>query len=269
MPKEEISKEIVAEVTMCKVTPDAVTETNDTVIREYSLEIKVNGSALITLLCLHQKLDYLAAGYLLSQGVITTREDITSIKVEAGESRGTVSILLDEKIDMNTISSTSKTVASSGGREIAYRKNITANSSTDEPKVSLRIKRAYITELMHQFVNKSKIFRGTGGVHSAALADDSGILLFCEDIGRHNAIDKILGESLLTGISVEDKILITSGRVSSEIVSKIVRGKVPVIVSKSAVTDIAIKIAKSTGINLIGFTRGDRMSIFTDSAGIE
>jgi FdhD protein len=119
-----------------------------------------------------------------------------------------------------------------------------------------------------EFQHRSQIYRTTGGVHSAVLCDTGNIIVFSEDIGRHNAVDKIFGECILNGITTDDRIIITSGRVSSEIVLKIARRNVPIIVSKSAPTDLGVRLADNLGVTLVGFVRGRRMNVYTHAGRI-
>ncbi len=120
-----------------------------------------------------------------------------------------------------------------------------------------------IRRLLVTFRNISALYQETGGVHSAALSDGKDILLFSEDIGRHNAVDKLIGKAFLRSISLEDRVLLTSGRVTSEIVTKAARSRFPILVSRAAPSCMAISIAEDAGITLIGFARGDRMNIYT------
>ncbi|MBS1128765.1 MAG: formate dehydrogenase family accessory protein FdhD, partial [Nitrospirae bacterium] len=98
---------------------------------------------------------------------------------------------------------------------------------------------------------------------SAALSDGKDLLFFSEDIGRHNAVDKLIGKAFLKGVSIENKILFTSGRVTSEIVTKAGRNRFPILVSRAAASCMAISYAEDMGITLVGFARGDRMNIYT------
>ena len=116
---------------------------------------------------------------------------------------------------------------------------------------------------MTKFRTISTIYLETGGVHSAALSDGKDLLLFSEDIGRHNAVDKLIGKAFLQGISIENKVLFTSGRVTSEIVTKAGRNRFPILVSRAAASCMAISYAEDMGITLVGFARGDRMNIYT------
>lgn len=120
-----------------------------------------------------------------------------------------------------------------------------------------------ISDLMEEFRKRSEIHRQTGGVHAAALADHTGVLVFREDIGRHNAVDKVIGAYLAEEISYRDKILLTSGRLSSEILQKAAACRLPIVVSRSAPTDRSVTLARERNITLIGFARGQRMNIYS------
>jgi len=104
----------------------------------------------------------------------------------------------------------------------------------------------------------------TGGVHSAALCDTESILVFSEDIGRHNAIDKIFGKCILKDMPTDGRIVITSGRISSEILLKVAKRNIPIIISKSAPTDLGVKLANDLGITLLGFARGKRTNAYAN-----
>ncbi|NVL92945.1 MAG: formate dehydrogenase accessory sulfurtransferase FdhD, partial [Desulfobacterales bacterium] len=120
-----------------------------------------------------------------------------------------------------------------------------------------------------QFQQYSKIYRITHGVHSAALCDAKNILVFADDIGRHNAIDKIFGQCLLEDIPTNDRIILTSGRISSEILLKVAKRNIPIIISKSAPTYLGVKLADDLGITLIGFVRGKKMNAYANDWRID
>ena len=117
---------------------------------------------------------------------------------------------------------------------------------------------------MRDFNKRSELFLETGGVHSCGLYYGSKMLMFEEDIGRHNALDKIIGKALKEDIDLKDKMVFTSGRISSEILIKTAKREISTIVSRSAPTSLAIDMAKELRINLIGFVRGEKLNIYTN-----
>ena len=128
-----------------------------------------------------------------------------------------------------------------------------------------RISTDEVHTLMNEFIRHSEVFKATGGVHSAALCDTKNILVFNEDIGRHNAIDKIFGQCVLEDIPIDDRIIVTSGRISSEILLKVAKRSLPILISKSAPTDLGVKLANDLGITLLGFVRGKRINAYANS----
>ena len=116
---------------------------------------------------------------------------------------------------------------------------------------------------MKELQLRAELFRLTGGLHSAALCSAEKILYFCEDIGRHNAVDKLVGLCLKHEISLTDKVLVSSGRISSEILVKAAKLGIPILISRAAPTSLSIELAESLGITLIGFVRGRRCNIYT------
>jgi FdhD protein len=111
--------------------------------------------------------------------------------------------------------------------------------------------------------DSSDDFQATGGVHNAALCEPDRLLAVRADIGRHNALDKLFGHSLRSGISPHGKIIAFSGRLSSEVVLKTAKIGAAVLLSKSAPTDLALDLAHDLGITAVGFIRGDRMNVYT------
>ncbi|MFA5354056.1 MAG: formate dehydrogenase accessory sulfurtransferase FdhD, partial [Thermodesulfovibrionales bacterium] len=114
-----------------------------------------------------------------------------------------------------------------------------------------------------QFQDASELYKVTGCVHSAALSDGKEILCLAEDIGRHNAVDKVIGYALSEGIPFEGKIMLASGRLSSEIVSKCARWGIPVVASRTSPTSLAVEIAEKYGVTVTGFIRAERMNVYT------
>lgn len=120
-----------------------------------------------------------------------------------------------------------------------------------------------------RFDKGSRLFQETGGVHSGAICSTEEILLFHEDIGRYNAVDKLVGQALAKRLNLADKLLLTSGRLSSEILLKAAKQSIPIIVSRRAPTALAIELAERLNVTLVGFARGNRMNIYSGAGRIK
>ncbi len=127
----------------------------------------------------------------------------------------------------------------------------------------LKVTASDVRNLAEELEGRSQLFRKTGGVHSAALAVDGKILLFHEDVGRHNTLDKIMGQCFLEEIPLEDKLIVFSGRISSEVLLKTAKMGISVIISRSAPTDLALDLAEDLGITVVGFARGKQFNVYT------
>jgi len=250
----------VEKVNIYRVNQDSKQASEDIVVKELPLTIMLNRRELVTLLCSPANLKYLTIGFLLSEGLLPDRNDIKSIIVD--EQRGIARVETIADLDGGEEQVFKRIITPGCGRGAAFYSAADA-TGMKEVNSELRVTGAEIIDLMSQFQQRSETYRSTGGVHSAALCDKKGVHIFSEDIGRHNAIDKIFGQCLWEGISPDNQIILTSGRVSSEIVIKIARNNVPVLASKSAPTNTAVKLANLLGITLIGFVRGTRMNVYS------
>ncbi|PIU45548.1 MAG: formate dehydrogenase family accessory protein FdhD [Ignavibacteriales bacterium CG07_land_8_20_14_0_80_59_12] len=233
---------------------------NDVVIKESSLTIFVNDKELVTLLCSPDRQKALAVGFLFSEGFLQSREEIESLILNQSKGIVWVRLAKDFQIDENFIKG--RTVTSGCARGIMFnrQRDFLPNPAM---RSDLRIDAEAISRLMTSLQVASSLFESTGGIHSCALGQGEEIILFREDIGRHNAVDKIIGECLLNQITTADKIVLTSGRMSSEIVLKVARAGMPILVSRTAPTSAAIKLADEFGLTMVGFARGKRMNVYT------
>ncbi len=231
----------------------------DKVVTEVPLTIIINNEELTTLLCSPAQLKELTVGYLIAEGFISSAKDI--MNTELNEKTSTIRITTSSLIEKGTIEK--KRIITSGcGRGLTFY-NYQDFENCQPIESNLKVSAKKILGLMKDFQSRSDIFKETGGVHSAALCETNKIIAFSEDIGRHNAVDKIIGQVLLQKGSTQDKFLLTSGRISSEILIKVSRLGVPLIVSRSAPTDLAVRLAKKLNISLVGFARGNRMNIYS------
>jgi FdhD protein len=253
----------VERVPVLRLTEGNRSSLEDIVAREFPLTIILNDRELVTLLCTPKDLKYLAVGFLGSEGLLTSKNDIKKLLMD--ETRGVARVeTIEDPSSGRTADKLFKRFISSGcGRGASF---YSAADVQNQARIesSLKVSIRDVLALVAEFQHHSEIYRATGGVHSAALCDTKSLLIFSEDIGRHNAIDKIFGQCLLEDIPTDDRIVITSGRISSEILLKVARRNVPIIVSKSAPTNLGVKLANDLGITLLGFVRGKRMNAYAN-----
>jgi len=220
----------------------------DWVAQESSIAIYLNGTKLTEVLCSPIYTDELAAGYLFSCGLL---ERDTEFKVEPDISRGLVKIeatrLNPDKLKLihdhrcNNADTTGRTGSINGGEKI----------NIDD-----------LLAIMEQLLVKSDLFKETGAIHTYALKLPEG-LVFREDVSRNNALHKLTGYCIINRCSTKRAALFTSSRISGEIMNKVNRLGVPVIVSRGAPTSLAVELAEKTGITLVGFARGGSANIYS------
>jgi FdhD protein len=251
----------VERVPILRLTEVGKSSVDDVVVREFPLTIILNNEELVTLLCSPKNIDYLAVGFLSSEGLLKGKDDIKKITVD--DRRGVVRVETEAE-DKQVSELLFKRIITSGcGRGASFYSAADVGTQV-KVESQVRISALEVLELAKEFQRQSEIYKATHGVHSAALCDTKSILIFSEDIGRHNAIDKIFGECILKDISTDDRMIITSGRISSEILLKVAKRNIPLLVSKSAPTDLGVRLANDLGITLIGFARGKRMNIYSN-----
>jgi len=245
-----------------RIVDKEVSDIEDVVVREHTATILVNDQQVVSLLCSPSHLEELAVGFLLSEKLISNKSDIVDTSVTVGDNESTVYVKIKESPGIIRYISSGRLIASSGGKSIATDSG-TAGSGISKIISAMEIPHDRIFSLMKEFHGRSPVFTATGGVHSVALCSIDDILVFHHDIGRHNAMDKVLGESFIREINAGESMIFTSGRVSSEILLKVAQRGIPVIVSVSAPTDKAVELAESIGVTLVGFVRGHKMNIYS------
>lgn len=242
-----------------KITAARKETLRDSVVREVPLILIVNGKELTALLCSPGDLEDLARGFLFSSGWIKSNNDIKGINIDKRRHIGYVE-LMRKTLQNESLFKRMRT--GGGGKGILFYKG--QNIIKSIPVAStLTITRAKITVLMNMFLKSSPIYARTGGTHSAAIANADTIEALREDIGRHNAVDKVIGWGLKNNCDFSQKILAASGRISLEVILKMERCGIPIVISKSAPTDEAVKQAKASHITLIGFVRADSMNVYS------
>jgi FdhD protein len=219
---------------------------------EMELAIYVNRQPLVTIMCTPSKLDCLVIGYLYAEGIISGIGDVASMRVCKEEALVDV-ILSNPDYELPTL----RTIASgcSGGGIFK-----TQGQRVDS---GLLVTPMEVLSLMEQLQQHMVLYRFTGGVHTSALSDTKNLLVVAEDIGRHNTLNKIQGECLLRGLSTRERLLLMTGRISSEMLLKAAKMQMPVVVSRRSPTGRAISLARDLGIALVGQARGNCLTVFS------
>jgi FdhD protein len=238
-----------------------LTEVSAEIVREVPLRLYVNGELVITIACAGIHLRELAVGFLRSEGIVAALEDLKDIRIMEGD-EPTVHVTATERQCPNQAV---KTIGSSGARGKREGNEVFRNISYS----GMTIYPEQILKLMEQLDAAATIHKATSGTHCSGLADSSGMIIAREDIGRHNTIDMLGGYMLLEGIGSSDKAIVTTGRVSSEIVLKVRRMGIPVIVSHSAATTRALALCKDLGMILVGYVRGGKFNVYANGNKIE
>lgn len=212
----------------------------------------------ITIMVTPNMLKELTIGHLYSEGVIKNLEEIKELEIEPKKAF----LSIQSPIDLNDLKARKNVILTT-----ACGTSSTIPNSEVYPvksRFQIPIKPTLILDLISELNTRSRIYKETGGTHSALIhSQDKGIVAFAEDVGRHNAVDKVIGSALLSQIDFSSCILVSSGRQSGEMVLKAARVGIPIIASLSAPLMSGVNIAQAGGITLIGFVRGRRMNIYT------
>ena len=263
-------------VNITRIKKSKKIEEKDTVLIESPIDLHINAEPLVNIICLPNNLKELAVGFLFSVGIINSIEDIQEIKVNELENK--IDAKLKDSIDFSVqnleLNPVSRVIDTTCGISSPWRNLI--KDSLNESKEAIKtidinkIKAEVIFSSIKEMQKNTILYRETGGCHGAAIFDIKGNLLGCkEDIGRHNAIDKVIGELLLKKHDFQDIFLASTGRLTGDSVLKAIRAKIPIVISLSAAIESGIRLAFAYGITLIGFVRGSRMNIYTHSNRIE
>lgn len=236
-----------------------VEEVSDVIAREFPLTIFINDREIVTLVCSPEHLRELAVGFLVSEGLIKKYVDITSMEIQ--EKEGFVNIKLASS-PFTLDSFLRRNIASCCGKGRAGLYFINDARQVKEVVSTQHYEGNTLNILIKEMETRSEGFQLTGGIHSSAIAGEQ-IIYMSEDIGRHNAVDKVIGAAVTSELSLKDKVLLLSGRVASEIVIKAARAEIPLILSRAAPTDLAIELAEELNITTIGFARDHRFNIYT------
>ncbi|NTW36444.1 MAG: formate dehydrogenase accessory sulfurtransferase FdhD [Syntrophobacteraceae bacterium] len=225
------------------------------VINERPVTLYLNGNELVTLLCAGHHLDELAAGFLHAEGFLKELADL--VKLDVDEEGGKVEVIIGTDPSLTNRMWQKRTITSGCGKGSLFYFSIDALMSRPVES-SLKISVKQVLERVEDLNRMSETYRRTHGVHNSILASPEEVVLFRDDIGRHNAVYMIVGHCFLHDVSLTDKLLITTGRLTSEILIKVAKVGIPVLVSRNTATTLAIELARSLGITLIGYARASK-----------
>jgi FdhD protein len=243
--------------TYLRVRDGSATEVAGDVVREQPLTLWVDGEKFLTLLCTPLGLEDLVVGYLWMEKVILGLEDIRRLEVSAVDGRADVWLRRPVTLPAERI------LTSGCGGGITFRID---HRLFPRLVSSRRVRPGELVRGMKALFGAAVEYRRSRGIHGAGLWDGDRLLVVAEDVGRHNAVDKLKGEALRRGIPTEDLILLSTGRISSEMLLKAARMAVPVVASRTSPTEMAVALAEQLGITVCGYVRPDGLNLYAGEA---
>jgi FdhD protein len=260
--------ELIQEISIRRCRPEGTDEATDLVAVEEPLEIRLAGEPFQVLMRLPGLEKELAVGFLYTEGIIRSLADITTLHFCGTATDpllppNVVDIILSEEAQART-GRRHLEVAYSSCSLCAKEAVAEIRQKMDPVDSDLTINRASLLGLMERMAAAQEVFKKTGGAHGVALASPDGkVFLIAEDIGRHNAMDKVIGQALLQRLDMTRMVALLSGRISFEMALKTARAGIPILAAVSAPTSMALALAQELRVTLVGFARRDRMNIYT------
>ena len=258
MNKDLIQTQGAIPFTYWTVAGDSVEVTQGGVIAESLLSLFVNGQELATLMCSPVDQEMLALGFLFNEGVIDSLNEVRLMQANVAYTS------IDIFLNRAEFSPPRRMILTSGCGGGISLQDLTVNQPplTSDFTTTPEILQARMRELQ----GEAQLYNAVRGVHTAVLADTEQVLVSAEDVGRHNTIDKIAGKALQQKIDTRDKIMLTSGRISSEMLNKARRMGVPVVASRTAPTSISVELAQMWDICIVGYMRRGSLRVYTHPA---
>jgi FdhD protein len=234
-------------------------EQEDDIAIEFPLTVMLDGQEFATMVCTPTEMEELVVGFLASEGVIRTYDEIQTMSIDDSKGFAYVELVTKKEI-LNHHSKRFIGSCCGKGRQFYFYNDMkTAKTVMSKTTISGQD----CQRLMKLMQENSSHYQQTGGVHNTALCSKEGIVVARADIGRHNALDKIFGYCLMNRIPLKDKIIVFSGRISSEVLLKAAKIGVGIVLSKSAPTNLALDLAEELGITAVGFIRGQGFNVYT------
>ena len=226
---------------------------------ERAVTIYLNDVEVATTQATPQDLEELAVGFLVAEGLLGDREALTSVNVDT--KRGFVWVVSTEAVPEDLVYRT-RYLTSGCGKGVTFS-SVGHARGLEHITGKVTVTADDLYSLVGEMARAAVLYRDTGGMHACGLALAGKLQFVREDVGRHNALDKLLGRAWLDRIDVRDAVLISTGRISYEMAVKAAKAAIPVVASRSAVTDLAAEIGAELGITLVGYARGGKITVYT------
>ncbi len=255
--KPEGGPSMYRDIAAVQISGDKAQNVTHEVIEEIPYALFINGRHAMTAMMSPVQLEDFVTGYLYTEQIIRNIDEIESIRIEPNR----LSVITK---NLFKVLGPKKTILSGCGGSTSYI------DVEKLPKIrsDLTIPAQMVRERAKEGL-ESELHRRTGGIHVVVLADRAGIINRAEDIGRHNAMDRVIGYGLRNGVDFSRTFVISSGRISSELARKCLIANIPIMISRGATTTLAIDIARQTGLCVIAFARSTKMMIYTHPERIE
>jgi len=229
-------------------------EVQTVVVTEQALTLFLNGREIVTMMTIGDHPDLLAVGFLLNQGMLKADDEITGIDYD----EDVATIVVRTARETNYEEKLKKKVQTSGCAQGTVFGDLIDELEGIELSRSARLKTSWLYGLTKKINTEPSLYLKAGAIHGCVLCQEDRPLIYMEDVGRHNAIDKIAGYMFLNDVSPDDKIFYTTGRLTSEMVIKCVKMRIPILASRSGFTAWGVELAREAGLTLIGRARGKR-----------
>lgn len=225
------------------------------VIEEGLVCISVNGQELATFMCTPQRLEELAIGFLRSEGFINTLADIEVLHVSANNT------CVDVWLRYPNFTPPKRQIITSGcGGGVTFD-----DLSQRHPPLNttMTVTPPQIIELMQKLYLAAELYNEVRGIHTSALSDGHDLMLVAQDVGRHNTIDRLWGQALQQNINTEGRILLASGRISSEMLNKAAKMEIPIVISRTSPTSLSVELGRAWNITVVGYARGGSFRVYS------
>ncbi len=244
----------VKPITYTRYLSGRVARVQGFVVEEVPLRVRVHGQPWVTLMCSPHDLDDLVLGFLRSEGVITDLSDVQEL--QWAEESPCVDVRLAHPVTLPE--HPTRTTGCHGG--ITFADLVAALPPLQS---TWTISPDRLISRMQDLLRGATLYRQARGIHSAALSDGDHLLVHVEDVGRHNALDRVWGRAMREGIETRDRLILTTGRISVEMLRKIALMGVPLVASRTSPTGLALDLAQAWGITIVGYVRPYGFRVYT------